>query len=305
VRDSHSAVAAIAARQHALFTRQQAFTAGLSRHGLEHGAAKGRYDRLGRGLYRMAGTLASWEQQVLAAVLGGGDGALASHRSAAALWNLDGYRRGPVDISVPRHRRSWGQSGVLVHESTDLELAEPTKRQGVPVTGIVRTLIDLGCVVSEKRLLQAVDDAIRRRLTTWQQIAAMRGRHSRKGRNGVGKMRELLAERYGTTIPDSHFGRLVADLLVDAGLPTPVIEHNVYTENGLWLARVDLAYPDRLVAIELDSKKHHLHEEAFEKDRPRRNRVELAGWLVLNYTWQFYSRHPTQLCAEVAEAIRL
>lgn len=117
-------------------------------------------------------------------------------------------------------------------------------------------------------------------------------------------MRELLEERYGSTIPDSHFGRLVADLLVDAGLPRPELEHNVFGPAGTWIARVDAAYPDELVAIELDSKKHHLHEEAFERDRPRQNRIELAGWLVLRYTWQFYSRSPGQLCGEVAEALR-
>ena len=302
--DVHIAVAALAARQHAMFTRDQALAQGLSRHQLQRGVGNGRYDRLTRGVYRMAGTAPSWEQRLTAAVLIAGEGALASHRSAACLWNLDGYQSGPVDVSVPRHRRPRGRARVDVHESTDLDLAEPTVRHGIPVTGLVRTLIDLGCVVSERRLLQAVDDAIRRRLTTWQQLAAVRARHARKGRNGVGKMRELLEERYGTTIPDSHFGRLVADLLVDSGLPHPEMEHNVHAPDGRWLARVDAAYPPAMIAIELDSKKHHLHEEAFESDRPRQNLIELEGWLVLRYTWQFYSRRPGKLCAEVAEALR-
>ena len=300
----HAAVAAVATRQQALFTRAQALAAGLTRHQLEHGVGNGRYERLTNGLYRMAGSSPSWEQRLFAAILTAGKGALASHRSAACLWGLDGYEPGPLDISVPRHRRPRERRQVDIHESTDLGLAEPSSRLGIPVTGVVRTLIDLGCVVSSKRLIQAVDSAIRRRFTTWEQLAAVRARHARRGRNGVGKMRELLEERYGSTIPDSHFGRLVADLLVDSGLPHPELEHNVFGPDGMWLARVDAAYPDELVAIELDSKRHHLHEEAFEHDRPRQNRIELAGWMVLRYTWQFYSRSPGQLCREVAEALR-
>jgi hypothetical protein len=121
---------------------------------------------------------------------------------------------------------------------------------------------------------------------------------------GSGILRSLLDERFGTTIPDSWFGRLVADLLVDGGLPGPVVEYDVRGRGGRWIARVDLAYPDARVAIELDSKRHHLHEAAFEADRPRQNALELAGWTVLRFTWAFYSHHPMRLCAEVDTALR-
>jgi hypothetical protein len=300
----HAAVATLAVRQHGLFTLDDALKTGLTRRQVGYGVESNRYVRVGPRLYRIVGVPSSWEQQLLAAVLTCETGTLASHRSAACLWGLDGSRPGAVEISVPRNHRPRYRENGRVHESTDLELAEPTVIKGIPVTGLVRTLIDLAAVVSRRRLTQAVDDAIRRRKTTWEQLAAVRARHSRRGRDGVGKMRELLEERYGTTIPDSYFGRLVADLLVDAGLPQPEIEHNVYSETGEWLARVDVAYPRWKIAIELDSKQHHLHEEAFEADRPRQNRLEIEGWLVLRYTWLFYSRHPNKLCAEVREAVR-
>jgi hypothetical protein len=302
--DPRRRLADIARRQHGVFTRAQALEAGLTRHQLQHGTATTRYERIAPGVYRLAGTPPSWHQSVVTAVLAGGDGAVASHRSAAVLWGLDGVRAGTPEVSVPRHRRRQERAGLRVHESTDLELAEPHLRQGVRTTGIERTLIDLAAVVGPKRLTQAVDDAIRRRLTTWPQLAKVRARHSRRGRNGVGILRSLLDERFGTTIPDSWFGRLVADLLVDAGLPGPVVEYDVRGRGGRWIARVDLAYPDARVAIELDSKRHHLHEAAFEADRPRQNAMELAGWTVLRFTWAFYSHHPMRLCAEVDTALR-
>jgi hypothetical protein len=117
-------------------------------------------------------------------------------------------------------------------------------------------------------------------------------------------MRMLLEERYGSTIPDSHFGRLVADLLLDYGLPAPEIEYDVRAADGRWLARVDLAYPEHLLAIELDSVKHHLNERSFEADPVRQNKVEVEGWTVLRYTWKAYSCQPQVICAEVAAALR-
>lgn len=297
-------LAVLARRQHGVFTRDQALALGLSRHQIDHGVHAGRFERIGTGLFRAIGAPITWDQGLIGAVLSAGPGALASHRSAAHLWDLDGSRPGVVEISVPRHRRHRRRDGIRVHESTDLDLAEPTVRRRVPTTGIVRTLIDLGGVVPRERLGQAVDDAIRRRLTGWDQIAALRARHARRGRNGTGKMRELLEERYGTGIPDSHFGRLVADLLVDAGLPVPEIEYEIHAADGRWLARADLAYPDDWIAVELDSRKHHLNERAFEADPVRQNRVELEGWLVLRYTWKAYSRRPQVICADVAAALR-
>ena len=301
--DPRTSLAALARSQHGAFSRAQALELGLTRHQLEGGCRSGRFERVAPATYRAAGTPPTWHQQLMVAVLAGGSGCLASHRSAAALWALDGARRGAAEVSVPRIGRPRRRDGVRHHQSTDLELAAPIVRSGIPTTGIDRTLIDLAGVVSDRRLTQAVDDAIRRRLTSWPDLAATRARHSRRGRNGVGVLRDLLEERYGTAIPDSHFGRLVADLLVDAGLPEPQIEYDVHTSAGLWLARVDLAYPERRVAIELDSKAHHLHEDAFEADRPRQNRLELAGWVVLRFTWRLYSRSPTRLCAEVDGAL--
>lgn len=302
--DHRNALAVLARRQHGVFTRHQALALGVSRHQIDHGVRAGRYERVGTAVYRVTGAPTTWEQRLLGSVLGAGPGALASHRSAAFLWGLDGSRRGIVEISVPRHRRPRRRHGATVHESTDLVLAEPVLHAAIPATGVVRTLVDLAAVAPRERLGQAVDDAIRRRLTDWPQIAAVRARHARRGRNGTGRMRELLEERYGTTIPDSHFGRLVADLLVDAGLPVPAIEHDIRAADGRWLARADLAYPAERVAVELDSVRHHLNERAFEADPVRQNRLELEGWLVLRYTWKAYSQRPQMICAEVGAALR-
>jgi len=170
---------------------------------------------------------------------------------------------------------------------------------------LVRTLVDLGAVVPPERLQQAIDDAVRRSLCTWDDLLHALARHSRRGRRGVGPLRAILEEHYGTTVPDSHFNRLVERLLVDSGLPRPEIEHVVVGPSGEQLGRLDLAYPDHLVGLELDSRRHHLSAPAFEADRARQNRLELQGWMILRYTWLQYTRTPNRIVTDVDAALRL
>lgn len=295
-------LSAHARRHHAVITTSVAESFGVAPHQLRLACEQGTLERLHPDVYRVAAAPRTWHQRLYGEVLAAGDGALASHRSCGALWGLDGSTRGVPELVTPRHLR--GRSGLArIHESKDLHLAEPTTRDGIPCTGLVRTLVDLGAVVPPRRLQQAIDDAIRRRLCTWDDLAIALARHSRKGRNGVGPFRAILDECYGSVIPDSNFNRLVERLLVDNSLPAPAIEHEILDVNGAFLARVDLGFPPWRVAIELDSRRHHLSTEAFEADRARQNRLELLGWTVLRYTWRQYSRSPAKLVSETASAL--
>lgn len=295
-------LSAIARRNHAVITAASAASCGISHDRLRWATDHGALERVHPTVYRVAGAPRTWEQRVLLAVLAAGPGALASHRSAAALWGLDGSTRGVPEFVTPRHLRSRAELG-RAHESTDLHLAQPTERLAIPCTGLVRTLVDLGAVVPGERLQQAIDDAIRRRLCSWEDLLHALARHSRRGRRGVGPLRAILEECYGTVIPDSRFNRLVERLLVDSGLPQPEIEHRIVDASGVEVARVDLAYPPQRVALELDSRRYHLSVAAFETDRPRQNRLEVLGWTVLRYTWLHYIRSPMKLVSDVSVAL--
>lgn len=290
-------------RTHGVITRTQLLAEGRSRHQVQHALDVGELLRPHPGVYRVAAAPRSWHQRLLEAVLAAGPGSLASHRSAAALWDLDGSTRGMPEVVTPRHLRSWAVDLGRRHESKDLHLAEPTERSSIPCTGLVRTLVDLGAVVPLPRVQQAVDDAIRRQICTWDDLLHGLAMHSRQGRNGVGAIRAVLDECYGTTVPDSSFNRLVERLLVDSGLPAPTIEHVVRDGDGRELGRLDLAYPPHRVGLELDSRRFHLNADAFEHDRLRQNRLELHGWMVLRYTWRHYRQTPQQILRDVDRAL--
>src|SRR3978361_1609010 len=96
-------VAAVAARQHGVVTQRQLREAGMGRAAISRRTASGRLHRLHQGVYAIGYPVASREGRWMAAVLASGDGAVLSHMSAAALWELLRPIEGPVDVS-PRGR---------------------------------------------------------------------------------------------------------------------------------------------------------------------------------------------------------
>lgn len=296
-------VAAAARRAHGVLTRTELLAAGRSRHQILWAVRSGELIPAHRGVYRVAAAPRTWHQRVLVAVHAAGSGALASHRSASALWGLDGSTQGVPEVVTPRHLRSWAVDLGRRHESKDLHLADPTVRSAIPCTGVTRTLVDLGAVVPAELVQKAIDDAIRRHLCTWDDLHHALAMHSRQGRNGVGPLRMILEECYGTVVPDSHFNRLVERLIVADGLPQPTAEHVVRDDSGREIGRVDLAFEPQLVGLELDSRRHHLSAAAFEHDRARQNRLELQGWMILRYTWRHYTQNPQQILTDVRDAL--
>lgn len=293
-------LARLAARQHGLVTVSQARDAGATRAMLRRRVDAGSWCVVDRGVLRAGGAPVTWESELLARVLSAGPGAVASHRSAAVLWGLEGCRPGVPELTVPNGRR-YRRAGVRTHESTDLDLVTPVRRRGIPTTPVARTLLDLGAVVDLGRVHVAIDDARRRRLTDWNALLTTLTTHARRGRDGVGTLRAILDEHYGEmAVADSGFERLVMALLTAAGLPRPVLHHEVVVRGHR--CHIDLAYPEARVAIELDGR-DHLRPEVFETDRPRQNSVVLAGWTVLRFTWRRYRTRPDAIVADVRHAL--
>jgi len=96
-------------------------------------------------------------------------------------------------------------------------------------------------------------------------------------------MRAILEARATGLRPgDSHPEVRVTKLLIAAGLPRPVQQHELRV-NGRTV-RIDLAYPEFLIAVEYDGWEFHSTRSAFDRDRARANELELLGWTVLRFT---------------------
>ena len=286
--------------QYGLVTRAQALTAGMTARQIANRLATGSWTREARGLYRHAATPSTPLSRLLAACIVH-DG-LASHRSAAALHVIDGFKLDLIELTVSRGRRPL-MPGVVLHQSSQMSLAKPVQRQGVPCTRPDRTVLDLAAVVSRRRLDRTIDAVLRDRLLRPSDLYGVLALHARRGRNGCAAFRSALDRRLGDDpVPLSEWSRMVEDLLVDAGLARPRLEYRICRSDGELLAQVDLAYPPHRVAIELDSVRFHLNRKSFVADPRRRNRLTLAGWTVLSFTWDDYINHPGALCDAVAVA---
>ncbi|MGH9034317.1 MAG: hypothetical protein ACRD0O_01015 [Acidimicrobiia bacterium] len=262
--------------------------------------ATGRLIREGPRTYRPWGVRRSWELRALAAVLSAKSDALVSHLSGAYLWGLDDcLPPGFIDVTVPHHRRPETRPGITFHESRAFSLARPAMRHRIPVTGMARTLFDcFPLVAGDRERLKLFDSARRQKLVGWDDLWECLLLHARRGRPGVTTYRRILVRRAGEgPPPGSHFARLMATVLTDAGLPPPTFEYPVLDYY------LDLAWPERRVAVECDGRVAHEHEGAYESDRVRLNRLKLADWLVLQYTWPQLRDDPLAIVAEVGQAL--
>jgi hypothetical protein len=298
--DLDRAVAARATAQHGLVAARDVVALGGSPAAVRHRLATGRWRAAGPGVYRIAGTPVTWRSHLLAAVLAGGPGAVASHRSAGALHGLDGCRPGVPEVSVPRGRR-YRPGGARVHESTDLHLADVRRVDGIPTTGPARTVLDLGAVLPGRRVHVALDCARRLGLTDWDRLLDTLVTHARRGRPGVGALRAILDAHHGESeLTGSGSERLLAALLVTGGLPRPALQHEVRHDGRTY--RIDLAYPAERVALEYDGSQH-MARAVWESDHPRQNGIVLTGWTVLRYTRRDYLTEPDRILGEVRRAL--
>jgi len=292
-----TSLSAIAARQHGLFTTAQARHAGYSIGAVRYRVRSGSWRAVDHGVYTTAETPLSWNRRVLAACLAGP--AVASHRSAASLWELPGFSRSMIEVTALRHRRRHAHD-VVWHESVRLGDREVLEIDGVPTTDAVRTIIDLGSVCDDGMLLEALDDAVRRKLAT---VHTIERRLQGLGplRRGSGRVRRALARRSPSSpVPASVLESRFDVLVSAAGLPIPDRQHQVRDATGTLVARVDFAYVEARIVIEIDGLRYHAGPDDWRADVQRQTRLGALGWIVLRFSAADIELRPR----EVAAAIR-
>lgn len=291
-----AALLALAAQQHGLVTWIDFRNATVSRSTLHGYVRRGLFGRVCRGVYRAAGAPVTWEQRVLAAVLGAGAHAVASHRTAAALWKLDGIMGKVVEVTVPRGRGKL--KGVVTHETRTVPTGVTVA--GIPVTSAARTLVDLAAVVPHRVLLLALDDALRRRLTTIPALERELRVMGTRGRRGVVVLQRVIEEQRGQPFLGSKLERHFHEELRTTGLPKLLRQFRVM-DGPTFIAQPDFSYPDRGIVVEIDGG-GHLKPRARQLDGMRQNKLELRGWLVLRYTRADLEERMNEVVEEIRTA---
>ena len=139
--------------------------------------------------------------------------------------------------------------------------------------------MDLGAVVSEARYRQTIRELRFGHGVVASDLLSTYLRHKRSGRNGGGALRDWLDRYYSIEgVPESGLEQVVLDAFLDAGLPAPVLQLWVGTDVGRF--RLDMAYPDLMIAVEVDGSQH-LDAAARDADRVRDAALASLGWTVL------------------------
>ncbi len=289
----------LARRQHGVVTTAQLLALGWSASAVSRMVASGRLVRLHHGVYRLAGAPTTWRQLVMAATLAAEPNAFACHRTAAALHPLFNTRGGIVEVlaeRTPRHRAG----SVVRHRTLDLPAVDRWVIDGIPVTAVNRTLIDVGRYWTVGRVWSLLDHAVRDELTTYESFEARVHALARQGRNGIGTAREVLL-RLGL---DGTWGfeRAMRHALRDAGLPKPTREFRV--DIGPNRYYIDFAYPEANLGIECDSTHWHTLPSQVAAGLKRANEINGSGFLLLSYSSSQLRDEREAVIAEISRHLR-
>ncbi len=274
----------LAARQHSLIGREQALALGMTPGQINARVRRGRLEVAARGVYRVPGSVPTWEQRLMAAVLATGAGAAASRCSAGALWRLPGFRPGPVEVTQGKGPSSRNPQRGL-HDSRFLPPHQVRIVDAIPVTSPERTILDLCGCVHPLRAERALDNCLAMDATTVGKLGVMLAETGRRGRTGTALLRRLLAVRTADYVPPaSELEALLVAVLAAAALEAPARQEWIGGTRAP-VGRVDFVYGDRRVVIEADSRRYHSAWLDVQADHRRDLLLTAAGWRVIRVNW--------------------
>lgn len=273
-------------RQAGVVTLRQAVGLGMSQQTVHRRARDGAWQRLYPAVYLVGGHRLTDEARVRAAWLWAGDSAVVSG-PAAAFWHgmLD---RAPqeVELTVPGRCRPRTPDGVRVRRR-DLATTDLVGTRDLWLTAAPLTALETAVALPEGSTF--LDRTLQRHVrfpTLYRAYCRNMGRH---GSSAAGRLLVAAADR-----ADSAAERLLVRLLRQAGITGWVLGHPF----GPW--RVDLAFPERKVAVEVDGWAWHVDPERFRTDRRKQNALVREGWNPLRFTWHDLVGQPARVVAEIA-----
>jgi hypothetical protein len=298
-QDPEHTVRRLQARQHGAVSRKQALDAGMTPDVIDGHLRARRLVALYHGVYVDGAARVTSRTKAAAACLACGPKAAAGGRTAAMLHRLPLPEPDRPEIVVPRPRTA-SRAGITVMRRT-LRPGDVAIVDGVPATVPALTLVHLAAVLDDNLLAVALDAALRESLVTPQKLADREA--AVRTAAGAGRLREMLELRGARPIGSVRASEFF-ELLRRYGLPLPIPEYPVWTPDGEKF--IDFAYPDEMVAIEIDGWKHHvLDPMGFVREKARQNELEQLGWTFRRFAPKGVRLDPTGTAVTVGEALGL
>ncbi|MBW0118783.1 type IV toxin-antitoxin system AbiEi family antitoxin domain-containing protein [Pseudonocardia abyssalis] len=276
------------ARQAGVISREQAHRAGLSRDAIDHLVRRRRWRPLHPHVYLAAGHRLDDEVAVRGAVLWAGDGAVLS--GCAAAWWHGMADRAPtaVRVTVPRHRNPRGRPAVDVRRRA-LDPVDVTEVRGIAVTARPLTVVEASVDLGGRFLDRALQRTVR--------FPTVYAAHCRNlGAQGSARAGQLLIAAADRSASEAE--RLLVRMLRASGARG---WHCGLPASGFL---IDIAFPEAMVAVEIDGWAWHMDAVRAQADKRRQNVLVRAGWTVLRYTWHDLVERPGAVLAEIGSEVR-
>lgn len=285
------AILDLAAQRHWVLATRELLALGVSRRQIAHRVQVGVLHRRYRGVYAVGRPQLRFEGECRAAVAASGPGSAISHRSALHLWGLC-KSSGSIHIAVPRGRA--GHPGLRVHRPRSLPLDEVLDRQGIAVTSVARTLLDVAATESVERVAWLMHEAAVQEVLDLRDVWAVLERHPHH--RGRGGLEASLAIEVAPT--RSGLEREFLAICRRAGVPAPLVNHHVWSVDRL--EEVDFHWREDRVVVEVDGARYHSTRWRRLKDAEKTARLEAGGWLVRRFSELEIRLDPAAVASETA-----
>jgi Protein of unknown function (DUF559)/AbiEi antitoxin C-terminal domain len=267
----------VAEGQWGVVSRAQLLDVGVSPAAIATWRRRRRLHAVQRGVYALGHASLGREGRRLAAVLACGPGAVLSHRTAAAHWGLLHTDQTRIDVTAPRGRH--GAAGIRLHRSRSLDAQDTTRHQGIPVTTIARTLLDLAATARPSELERALAQAERLQLYDHRAIEDLIARSN--GHRGTQVLAQATTHEPRWT--RNEWEAAFLSLTRDAGLPEPLV-NDAFDAPELGWCEPDYHWPTHRVIVETDGWETHGTRAAFRSDRAKDAALTASGYRVLRFT---------------------
>lgn len=278
-------------RRHGVVTRAELLAAGVTPKQIRARVGRGTLLREYRGVYRVGHRARSTKATYLAAVLAVGNGAVLCGRAAASLWGLmKGEPPSPEVIGVTERQIE----GLSTRRARRLDPRDTAVVDGIPVTTVARTLVDLAAELSAEALARACHEAGVRYRTTPRDVLTVLARRPRS--RGAANLRRIVEGDIPVTL--STLEARFLKLLESDGLPLPA------TNRMAGGRRVDCRWPRHRLTVELDGYRFHNSRHSWEQDRRREREARARGDDFRRYTYGDVLENQESMLAELRSVLR-
>lgn len=292
-------ISVLAERQHGVVARRQLLDLGLGRRAISGRVERGQLHLVHRGVYAVGHRRITLKGRWMAAVLACGEGAVLSHRSAGQLWGILPKTSAWPEVTRPKGSRP--RPGISAHRGRIPE-DEIRVIDGIPVTCLSRTMLDLATRSSRGQIERMMNEAQVQGLTDAMPISSLLTRYPR--RSGSAVLRRVLREQANARgITRKELERRFKEILDATDLPRP--QRNAHIAARGRFFEVDCLWRSQRLIVELDGRAVHGTDMAFERDREKDRLLIAEGWRVTRITWRHLDREAETVVADLRSALRV